>query len=1046
MDLKLYGTYFLLLSAGWPHQTSQTRVDTLLSDYSSSLRLGISVEIVTTGPHLIEGSKLRNSYALTYSQTSIQDRITYALKAVLADEWIWAGAIYLVTFSAICLALLWLRPIWLLRINDALKLKVDIQLPNWLGGVKVPFRHALLVGFFNFHPRVLDAWVEKHIDTAREVFEEKPTPKDREVHVAVPVLCDGEMIMEFSPGQLRETSRKKRWCLLICGEGGAGKTSLACQVARWAMASDRVGRLYEHLSLPILIEESLDLQLDVKPFSSFMDAIREQLAALIRAERPIDVELLTHLLKRLRVLVVVDHFSETNEVTRKAIRPQHPDFPVNALIVTSRIEEKFSGLARTIIKPQRIQGNRLSSFMEAYLAQRGKRDLFDDAEYFDACRQLSLIVGARDITVLLAKLYAEQMIAIKEGLTGDRLPEDIPELMLNYLNELNYNVSENRLDDNLVHRGAKTVAWKCLSEMYRPAVAKTKQVLAALGAESESEVLLKYLENRLRLIQTVGAGRDRIRFSLDTLAEYLAGLYLVDRYVDDETAWRDFIHYADGLAGAPESIQGFLLAVRDCCLTARGIEARVPDFVAEELGTRAGLDPNVVAEIRFKQRVNLLISNLSSPAAEDREAAAKSLGDLGQATVPALIKALEDQNSFVRRSAALALGRIGPSARAAVPTLVRGCKDKEEIVRGAAAKALGEIGLPAESAISALMERLKDENTSVRNRAANSLSKMGAVAVPTLMEAINDDQALIRRYAVNTLGRIGPEAVRAVPALIEALKSDDALLGNYAAYALGKIGAAAVPGLTKAMKEIGPEVRGLAATAFEKMGKEARTALPALTQALKDSNPRVRRYAARALGGIGSEAQAAIPTLMKALRDDNGSVRGAAARALAQIGPAPLPMLRDALKDKDPLLRRVAVVALAQAGLEAIEPLRDGLADDNSLVRAAAAAGLLKMGPPAVSALVAVLKNDNQLARRSAAKALLRVDSIAIPELIKALMDEEPFVRRSAANALVKIGPAVFPELTKVLKDERRYVRSSAASIVRRIEVIESNTKRSRRR
>jgi len=998
---------------------------------------------MTTGRHLIEGSKPQNSYALTYSQTTTQDRITYALEGVLADEWIWAGAIYLVTLSAICLVLLWLRPIWLLRINDALKLKVDIQLPDWLGGARVPLRHALLVGFFNFHPRVLDAWVEKHIDNAREVFEEKPTAKDREVHVAVPVLCDGELIMELSPGQLRETSRKKRWCLLICGEGGAGKTSLACQVARWAMASDRVGRLYEHLSLPILIEESFDLQpLDAKPFASFMDAIREQLAALIRAEKPIDVELLTHLLKRLRVLVLVDHFSEMNEVTRKAIRPQHPDFPVNALIVTSRIEEKFSGLARTTIKPQRIQGNRLSSFMEAYLAQRGKRDSFDDAEYFDACRQLSLIVGARDITALLAKLYAEQMIAIKEGLMGDRLPEDIPELMLNYLNELNYNVSENRLDDKLVHRGAKTVAWKCLSEKYRPSVAKTEQVLVALGAESESETLLRYLENRLRLIQTVGAGRDRIRFSLDTLAEYLAGLYLVDRYVDDETAWRDFIHHADGLPGAPGSIQGFLLAVRDCCLTARGTEARVPDFVAEELGTRAGLDPNVMAEIRFKQRVNLLISNLSSPAAEDREAAAKSLGDLGQATVPALIRALEDQNSFVRRSAALALGRIGPPARAAVPALVRGCRDKEEIVRGAAARALGEIGLPAESAVSALMERLKDESTSVRNRAANSLSKMGAVAVPTLMEAINDEQALIRRYAVNTLGRIGPEAVRAVPALVEALKSDDALLANYAAYALGKIGAAAVPGLTKAMKEIGPGVRGLAATAFEKMGKEARTALPALIQALKDSNPRVRRYAAKALGGIGSEAQAAIPTLMKALTDDNGPVRGAAARALAEIGPAPLPMLRDALKDKHPLIRRVAVVALAQTGPEAIGPLRDGLADENSLVRRAAAAGLLRMGTPAVSTLVAALKNDNQLARRSAANALLRVGSIAISELIEALMDEEPFVRRSAANALVKIGPVVLSELTKVLKDERRYVRSSAASIVRRIEVIESNTKR----
>jgi len=40
----------------------------------------------------------------------------------------------------------------------------------------------------------------------------------------------------------------------------------------------------------------------------------------------------------------------------------------------------------------------------------------------------------------------------------------------------------------------------------------------------------------------------------------------------------------------PAAIQGFLLAVRDCCL-AKGAEAKVPDFVAVELGKRAGLPP-----------------------------------------------------------------------------------------------------------------------------------------------------------------------------------------------------------------------------------------------------------------------------------------------------------------------------------------------------------------------------------------------------------------------------------------------------------------------
>ncbi|WP_072032384.1 hypothetical protein [Fischerella sp. PCC 9605] len=52
-------------------------------------------------------------------------------------------------------------------------------------------------------------------------------------------------------------------------------------------------------------------------------------------------------------------------------------------------------------EPLRVAGDRLSSFMEAYLTQRGKRHLFTDVEYFDACRRLSLMVGQRNITVFM---------------------------------------------------------------------------------------------------------------------------------------------------------------------------------------------------------------------------------------------------------------------------------------------------------------------------------------------------------------------------------------------------------------------------------------------------------------------------------------------------------------------------------------------------------------------------------------------------------------------------------------------------------------------
>lgn len=164
------------------------------------------------------------------------------------------------------------------------------------------------------------------------------------------------------------------------------------------------------------------------------EAIRQQLKILLDESEPISVELLEQLLKQKRILVIVDHLSEMSEATRQAIPFKAPEFPVKALVVTSRLEEKLDGGNKTTIKPLRVEGNRLSSFMEAYLTQRGKRELFDDPEYFDACRKLSLMVGERDITVLLAKLYADQLVAAKEDLEAEDLPDNIPDLMLCYLN------------------------------------------------------------------------------------------------------------------------------------------------------------------------------------------------------------------------------------------------------------------------------------------------------------------------------------------------------------------------------------------------------------------------------------------------------------------------------------------------------------------------------------------------------------------------------------------------------------------------------------
>jgi hypothetical protein len=106
-------------------------------------------------------------------------------------------------------------------------------------------------------------------------------------------------------------------------------------------------------------------------------------------------------------MVTVAHLPEMKESTRHAINLDDLAFSLHTLIVISRQREILAQMNTSMIKPLRIMGNRLSSFMEVYLAKQGKRDLFSDSEFFDACSHLSRMVGQREVISTLATLLCQ---------------------------------------------------------------------------------------------------------------------------------------------------------------------------------------------------------------------------------------------------------------------------------------------------------------------------------------------------------------------------------------------------------------------------------------------------------------------------------------------------------------------------------------------------------------------------------------------------------------------------------------------------------------
>ena len=100
-----------------------------------------------------------------------------------------------------------------------------------------------------------------------------------------------------------------------------------------------------------------------------------------------------------------------------------------------------------------------------------------------------------------------------------------------------------------------------------------------------------------------------------------------------------------------------------------------------------------------------------------REYAAHALGAIGHhSAVPALSKALMDENGSVQEKAMTALKKIG---KPAVPTLCEVLKGRDVNKKRRAAQVLGEIGDP--SAVPALCEALKDEDKDVRRNSAKAL-------------------------------------------------------------------------------------------------------------------------------------------------------------------------------------------------------------------------------------------------------------------------------------------------------------------------------------
>lgn len=164
--------------------------------------------------------------------------------------------------------------------------------------------------------------------------------------------------------------------------------------------------------------------------------------------------------------------------------------------------------------------------------------------------------------------------------------------------------------------------------------------------------------------------------------------------------------------------------------------------------------------------VPVLIAALHEPVSWEAALVLARVGPSASNAVPALIERLKRERvpRPLRETcvAALALGQIGP---ASVPALIPILSHSDPRARTSAALALGYVGAPAAPATSQLVTLLRDPDGDVRRAATLSLGTIDPSRkelVSALLAMANDEDIFLQSLAASTLERIDPEAAASV--------------------------------------------------------------------------------------------------------------------------------------------------------------------------------------------------------------------------------------------------------------------------------------------
>ena len=447
---------------------------------------------------------LRDTQGLSYAETSRRsyrykykswwDQLNHYEQAALAV------IILLLCYLASCFILLAVHPAALLWLHSRLDLAqvFSVAPHNPLAPLLGMLLALSALNYFVWHPRTrrgwiaryraeqadledltpavrkvylaqadcLDAWIDRRIEIAREGFKRISTVDQRRVHIALPLRVgqreEGQWIDDPKAEDLAPLFEGQRTVVAILGDGGAGKSSLACQMARWVMAKSAAERLMPHLVIPLLLEDDC---------GDLPGWIAGELRRMV-GEDEVEVDVVTELLRAKRLLVIVDALSERSQGTQEHVATIHGTAPVNALVVTARQAPNFGPTEVKELFPQPLTPEKSVYFVTGFLERVGAEELLPGRKVIGlADRLLALVeVGSERaaVTPLLVRLFIDQAIEIRRsGGSEDDWPRSIPEIVLDYVRRTNPQdpATRNFVADESLIEAARLLGWCSLGRI-----------------------------------------------------------------------------------------------------------------------------------------------------------------------------------------------------------------------------------------------------------------------------------------------------------------------------------------------------------------------------------------------------------------------------------------------------------------------------------------------------------------------------------------------------------------------------------------------------